>query len=155
MLKEGDKAPDFSLNDQDGNQVNLKDFEDQWVIVYFYPKADTPGCTTEAIDFSSYLEEFKLKNATVLGVSKDSEAKLCKFIEKHDLKITLLSDPEHEVIERYGAWVLKKMYGREYMGIQRSTFLINPEGIIAKVWGKVKVKGHVEEVKNLLIELNL
>ncbi len=155
MLKEGQKAPDFSLNDQNGNLVNLKDFENQWVIVYFYPKADTPGCTVEAIDFTAYLEEFKLKNAVILGISKDSESKLCKFVEKHDLKITLLSDPENKVIEQYGAWVLKKMYGKEYMGIQRSTFLINPDGTIVKVWDKVKVKGHAEEVKNLLTELYL
>jgi peroxiredoxin Q/BCP len=155
MLKEGEKVPNFSLKDQDGNLVNLDDFKDNWVVVYFYPKADTPGCTTEAIDFTSYLDEFKVKDAVILGISNDSESKLCKFVEKHDLKITLLSDPEHKVIEQFGAWVLKKMYGREYMGTQRSTFLVKPDRTIAKVWEKVKVKGHAEEVKNLLVELKI
>ncbi|MCE7741918.1 MAG: thioredoxin-dependent thiol peroxidase [Candidatus Heimdallarchaeota archaeon] len=155
MLKEGSKAPDFTLNDKDGKEISLKDFKNQWVVVYFYPKADTPGCTTQAIDFTANIDTFAANQATILGISNDPEAKLGKFIDKHNLKIILLSDPDHKVIEEYGAWVLKKMYGREYMGTQRSTFLINPEGIIEKVWAKVKVKGHVEEVKNLLLDLKL
>ncbi|MHA1200736.1 MAG: thioredoxin-dependent thiol peroxidase, partial [Candidatus Heimdallarchaeaceae archaeon] len=153
--KEGDKAPGFTLNDRDSNEVSLKDFKGQRVIVYFYPKADTPGCTVQAIDFTTHLEAFSDNQATVLGISNDPEAKIGKFIDKHNLKIILLSDPEHEIIEKYGAWVLKKMYGREYTGTQRSTFLIDSEGNIEKVWAKVKVKGHVEEIKNLLIDLNL
>ncbi len=155
MLKEGDKAPDFTLSDRNGEKVSLKDFKGQWVVVYFYPKADTPGCTTEACDFTASVDEFTTNNATVLGISNDPEAKIGKFIDKHDLKITLLSDPEHRVIEKYGVWVSKKMYGKEYMGTQRSTFLINPEGKIENIWDKVKVQGHVEEVKDLLIELNI
>ena len=155
MLKENDKAPNFSLKDSEGNEVSLKDYKGQWVVVYFYPKADTPGCTTEAIDFTTFLDDFAAQDATILGISTDSEAKLEKFCNKHNLKITLLSDPEHEIIEKYGAWVMKKMYGKEYMGTQRSTFLINPDGKIEKIWGKVKVKGHAEEVKNLLVELKL
>ena len=155
VLKEGDIAPNFSLNDKDGNLIKLDDYKNQWVVVYFYPKADTPGCTVEAIDFTSFLNDFEKKNAIILGISNDPEAKLCKFYDKHDLKITLLSDPENKVIEKYGAWVQKKMYGKEYMGTQRSTFLINPEGKIAKVWDKVQVKGHAEEVKNLLYDLYL
>ncbi len=155
MIKVNEKAPDFSLKDRNGNIVNSTDFKDQWMIVYFYPKADTPGCTIEAQDFTAYLEEFKLKNAVILGISNDTEAKLCKFVDKYDLKITLLSDPEHKVIEQFGAWVLKDMYGRAYKGTQRSTFLIKPDGHIAKVWEKVKVNGHAIEVKNLLADMYL
>lgn len=155
MLKVGEKAPDFILKDRDGKIVSLKDFKNQWVIVYFYPKADTPGCTTEACDFTASIETFTDKEAVVIGISNDSEAKIGKFIDKHDLKIILLSDPKHEIIEKYGAWTKKSMYGKEYMGTQRSTFLINPEGMIEKIWDKVSVKGHVEEVKNLLINLKL
>lgn len=155
MLKEGDIAPDFTLSDRNGEKVSLKDFKGQWVVVYFYPKADTPGCTTEACDFTASVDDFTTHNATVLGISNDPEAKIGKFIDKHDLKITLLSDPEHKVIDKYGAWVSKKMYGKEYMGTQRSTFLVNPEGKIENIWSKVKVQGHVDEVKNLLLELNI
>ena len=155
MLKEGDKAPLFTLKDRNGVDVSLNDYKGQWVVVYFYPKADTPGCTVEACDFSASLDAFTSHNATIIGISNDPEAKIGKFIDKHDLKIILLSDPDHEVIEKYGSWVLKKMYGKEYMGTQRSTFLVNPEGIIENVWGKVKVKGHAEEVKNLLAELKI
>ncbi len=155
MLKEGNSAPDFTLRDKDGNEVSLKDFKNQWIVVYFYPKADTPGCTIEALDFTANIDTFSDKRATILGISNDPEAKLDKFINKHNLKIILLSDPEHKVIANYGAWVKKQMYGKEYMGTQRSTFLINPNGQIERIWNEVKVKGHVEEVKNLLLELSL
>ena len=155
MLKKGDKAPEFTLKDRDGNEVSLKDYRSQWVVVYFYPKADTPGCTTEACDFTASVDDFTTNNATIIGISNDPEAKIGKFIDKHDLKIILLSDPEHKVIEKYGAWVTKQMYGKEYMGTQRSTFLVDPEGKIANLWDQVKVKGHVEEVKNLLLELKI
>ena len=155
MIQKGETAPDFTLTDRNGQEVKLSDYKDQWVVVYFYPKADTPGCTTQACDFTANFDEFRENNTTILGISNDPEAKIGKFIDKHDLKIILLSDPDHKVIEQYGAWVMKKMYGKEYMGTQRSTFLINPQGKIEEVWGKVKVKGHVEEVKNLLLELNL
>ncbi len=155
MLKEGDKAPNFTLKDRSGTEISLSDYKNQWVIVYFYPKADTPGCTTEACDFTANVDFFSEKDAVVLGISNDSEAKLGKFIDKHNLKILLLSDPDHNVLEKYGSWVKKSMYGKDYMGTQRSTFLINPEGKIEQIWNKVKVKGHVDEVKNLLVELKL
>ena len=124
-----------------------------WVVLYFYPKDNTPGCTTEALDFTAHLEEFQALGATVLGVSPDSVKKHQNFIAKKELKVTLLSDEEKEVCQAYGVWQLKKNYGREYMGVVRSTFLIDPDGIIRATWEKVRVKGHVEEVLNKLREL--
>ena len=147
------KAPEFCLPDQDGIQVCLKDFAGKWVILYFYPKDMTKGCTLEAIDFSSALPEFDEMNAVILGVSPDSIASHQKFRAKEDLQVTLLSDPDHSVLEQYDVWQLKKMYGREYYGVVRSTFLIDPETAIAYSWLKVRVKGHVEAVKNKLREL--
>ncbi len=152
-LKVGDPAPDFCLPDQDGNEVCLKDLRGKWVILYFYPKDNTSGCTKEAIGFTEHLEEIESLGAVVLGVSPDSVKSHVKFREKHNLKVTLLSDPEHKVLETYGAWQLKKMYGREYYGVVRSTYLIDPEGKIAYIWPKVKVKGHVEAVIEKLKEL--
>lgn len=149
----GEQAPDFCLPNQDGKEICLKDFRGKWVILYFYPKDNTPGCTLEAKDFTNHLEEFQKLDAVVLGVSKDSVKSHKRFIEKHGLKITLLSDPEHKVIESYGAWGVKKRYGKEYYGTIRSTFIIDPEGKIAAVWYNVRVKGHVEEVKKKLEEL--
>jgi len=151
-LEIGNKAPEFSLNDKDGNLVSLKDFQGKYVVLYFYPKDNTSGCTKEAIEFSEELENIKGLNAEVLGVSPDSEKSHTNFATKHDLKVTLLSDPEKEVLNAYGAWQLKKMYGREYMGVVRSTVLINPEGNIEKIWNKVRVKGHVEDVVCFLKE---
>lgn len=145
-LEKGNKAPEFCLNDKDGKQVCLNDYKGKWVILYFYPKDNTSGCTKEAIGFSEELDNIKGLNAEVLGISPDSEKSHTNFTNKHDLKVTLLSDPEKEVLNAYGAWQLKKMYGREYMGVVRSTFLINPEGNIENIWNKVKVKGHVEDV---------
>ncbi len=153
-LKVGDKAPDFCLPDKDGNEVCLKDFRGKWVVLYFYPKDNTSGCTKEAIDFTEHLDEFASLNAVVLGVSKDSVKSHKNFAEKHGLKVTLLSDPEHKVIEQYGAWKLKKRYGREYYGTQRSTFLIDPDGVIRHIWPNVRVKGHVEAVLKKLKELS-
>ncbi len=150
MIKEGDRAPEFCLESQEKKEVCLKNYKGQWVVVYFYPRDNTPGCTTEAKDFSMNVEEFKKKKATILGISTDDIASHIKFMEKHDLKITLLSDPTNEVHNKYGTWVKKSMYGKEYYGTERSTFLINPEGKIEKVWRKVKVPGHVEEIKLLL-----
>jgi peroxiredoxin Q/BCP len=147
------KAPEFCLPDQDGNQVCLKDFTGKWVVLYFYPKDMTKGCTLEAIDFSSALPEFNQMNAVILGVSPDSVASHQKFREKEDLQVTLLSDPDHTVLVQFGVWQLKKMYGREYYGVVRSTFLIDPETSIVHSWPKVRVKGHVETVKNKLREL--
>jgi len=153
MLKVGDKVEDFCLENQDGVEICLRDLSGKWVVVYFYPKASTPGCTTEACDFTDALEEFNDMDAVILGISADSVKKLKNFTEKKELQITLLSDEEHKVLEHFGVWQLKKNYGREYMGIVRSTFIIDPDGIIQAVWEKVRVKGHVEEVKQKLKEL--
>ncbi len=152
-LKIQDPAPEFCLPDQNGNEVCLKDFRGKWVILYFYPKDNTKGCTMEALDFTRMLDEFRKLGAVVIGVSPDSIESHQKFIKKHGLKVTLLSDPEHKVLEAYGVWQLKKMYGREYYGVVRSTFLIDPDGKIAYIWRKVRVKGHAEKVKKVLEEL--
>ncbi len=145
-----EKATDFTLKNQDDKDISLSDYKGQWVILYFYPKDNTSGCTTEACDFTAALPSFDAKKAVVLGVSPDSTKSHRNFIEKHDLKVTLLSDPEHTVIEAYGAWGMKKNYGREYMGVIRSTFLVDPDGNIAASWKNVKVKGHVEAVEKKL-----
>jgi peroxiredoxin Q/BCP len=152
-LTVGNKAPQLRLMDKDGNEVSLEDFKGRWIVLYFYPKDNTSGCTQEAIDFSSAKREFEELNAVILGASPDSIESHCKFAEKNNLSITLLSDMQHGVLESYGAWQLKKMYGNEYMGVVRSTFLIDPEGKIRKIWRKVKVKGHVEEVRDALQQL--
>ena len=139
-------APDFSLPDQNGTLTSLKDAKSKWLVLYFYPKDDTPGCTIEAIDFTKLASAFTKAGAIVWGVSPDSGKSHCGFIEKHGLGITLLSDVEKEVLALYGAWGKKKFMGREYMGVVRSTFLIDPVGKIAQVWRDVAVKGHAEEV---------
>ncbi len=152
-LKIGDKAPDFCLSDAYENKVCLSDFKGKWVVLYFYPKDNTSGCTKEAIGFTEKKEEFEKLGAVILGVSPDSPKSHRNFIEKKNLGITLLSDEDHSVLEEYGVWQLKKMYGREYMGVVRSTFLIDPTGKIAYVWPKVKVTGHVDNVLQKLKEL--
>ncbi|MGM9943375.1 MAG: thioredoxin-dependent thiol peroxidase [Lysinibacillus sp.] len=144
------QAPNFTLENEKGQKVSLSDFKGKNVILYFYPKDMTPGCTTEACDFRDAHEDFASLNAVILGVSMDDANKHTKFIEKHGLPFSLLVDAEHEVAEKYGVWVLKKMYGREYMGIERSTFLINEQGIIVAQWRKVKVKNHIEAVLSQL-----
>jgi len=149
----GQLAPPFSATNQDEKILNLSDFQGSWLILYFYPKDNTPGCTTEAIDFSQKQAEWENLNVKVLGVSPDSVKSHCKFIEKHSLTVQLLSDPDHQVAESYGVWGLKKFMGKEYMGIIRSTFLIDPSGNLAHVWPSVKVKGHVESVFNKVKEL--
>ena len=149
----GDKAPEFCLPDKDGNKICLKDFIGKWVVVYFYPKDNTKGCTIEAIDFTSYLEDFERLNTQVLGISPDSPKSHQKFVDKHELKVLLLSDEDHSVLEKYGAWGEKSMYGKTYFGVIRSTLLINPEGKVAEVWNKVRVKDHVTNVKSKLMEL--
>ncbi len=165
MLEVGTKAPDFCLQNQDEVEICLRDLRGKWVVLYFYPKDNTPGCTTEARDFTEHLPDFEGLDAVVLGVSADSPKTHRNFIAKHDLKITLLSDPDHEMMENYGVWRLKKNYGKEYMGIVRSTYIIDPEGKVAAVWDNVKVRQkrsknkvkyevvHVEEVKKRLEEL--
>jgi peroxiredoxin Q/BCP len=139
-------APPFQLVDRADRTVNLADFRGQWLVLYFYPKDDTPGCTTEAIDFTALLPEFTELKATVVGISPDSVLSHNKFCAKHQLQVTLLSDPEHQVAETYGVWQLKKFMGKEYLGIVRSTFVIDPQGNIAQTWLKVKVKGHAAAV---------
>ena len=142
------KAPEFSLINEQGNLVTLEHYKGKYVVLYFYPKDMTPGCTTEACDFRDAHADFSDLNAVILGVSADDANKHKKFIEKYGLPFSLLVDEDHAVSESYNVWVLKKMYGREYMGIERSTFLINPEGIVVKEWRKVKVKDHINEVLN-------
>lgn len=152
-LEIGSNAPAFALPDQDGNEVSLVDLEGQWVVLYFYPRDDTPGCTTEACEFTDGLDGFRGLDAVVLGCSPDSPEKHRKFIAKYDLGVRLLSDPEHEVMETYGAWGEKKMYGRTSMGVIRSTVLIDPEGKVAHHWGKVRAAGHAAKVREKLEEL--
>ncbi|NKQ41286.1 MAG: thioredoxin-dependent thiol peroxidase [Sulfurovum sp.] len=153
MLKVGEKAAEFCLPNQDEEEVCLRDLQGSWIVLYFYPKDNTPGCTTQACAFTEALPDFSELGASILGVSPDSPKKHRNFIEKKDLKITLLSDEEKELCQAYGVWQLKKFMGREYMGVVRSTFVIDPDGRIAAVWEKVRVKGHVEAVKEKLQEL--
>ena len=151
---EGMQAPDFTLRNEKGEEVSLHHYAGkEYVLLYFYPKDATPGCTTEACDFRDMHESFRDLNAVILGVSPDSERAHTKFIEKHGLPFSLLIDEDHAVADAYGVWVLKKMYGKEYMGIERSTFLIDPTGTVIKEWRKVKVKGHVEDALVTLREL--
>ncbi|WP_396135004.1 thioredoxin-dependent thiol peroxidase [Chamaesiphon sp. OTE_8_metabat_110] len=142
----GQSAPEFTALDRDGKSPQLSNFIGQWLVLYFYPEDLTPGCTTQAIDFTSQLPQFQSLNTQVVGISPDSIESHDKFIKKHNLEIILLSDPEHQIAEAYGVWQLKKFMGKEYMGIIRSTFLIDPDGKIAQIWSKVKVKNHAEIV---------
>jgi thioredoxin-dependent peroxiredoxin len=146
MIEEGKKAPAFSLKNQAGETVKLADFAGKYVVLYFYPKDDTPGCTKEACSFRDEHSKLLKAGAVVLGVSPDDEKAHTKFITKYKLPFTLLADTEHAVAEKYGAWGEKNMYGKKYMGIVRSTFLIGPDGKVAKAWPKVKPEGHGEEV---------
>ncbi|MCA2658391.1 MAG: thioredoxin-dependent thiol peroxidase [Microcystis sp. M049S2] len=152
-LEVGQKAPEFATPNQRGEISKLADFAGQWLVLYFYPKDNTPGCSTEAIDFTALSPQFQQLNAVIVGVSPDSEKSHCRFIEKHNLTIQLLSDPEHQLAEIYQVWGLKKFMGKEYMGIKRSTFLIDPQGNIAYIWSNVKVKAHAEAVLKKLEEL--
>lgn len=142
----GDKAPDFTLPGDAGKTITLSALKGKKVVVYFYPKDDTPGCTKEAIAFTQHKAAFEAANTVIIGVSKDTVAKHDKFIAKHDLAIDLASDEDGAMIEDYGVWVEKNMYGKKYMGIERATYLIDEAGVIKQVWRKVKVKGHVEQV---------
>ena len=152
-LETGDEAPGFCLPDQNGEEICLEGLRGRWVVLYFYPKDNTKGCTLEAIDFTMNKERIEGMEATVLGVSPDSVKSHRGFCDKHGLTITLLSDPEHTVLEEYGVWRLKKMYGREFHGVVRSTFIVDPEGGIAHEWRKVRVADHVEKVIEKLAEL--
>ena len=145
-LKIGDEAPDFELEGDGDKPIKLDDYKGQSVVLYFYPKDDTPGCTKEATQFTEMKDEFDAQNCAIIGISKDTAQKHDKFIAKHDLKVRLGADTEGEVVEKYGVWVEKNMYGKKYMGIQRATFLIGPDQKIQHIWPKVRVKGHVEAV---------
>jgi peroxiredoxin Q/BCP len=153
MLNEGDRVPDVHLEGMKGEQVSPADFRGNKLVLYFYPKDDTSGCTREAQDFTALAEEFEKEGTWVLGVSKDSPASHAKFSGKYGLKVPLASDVDGSVCEAFGTWVEKSMYGRKYMGIDRATFLINRDGRVARVWRKVKVPGHAEEVLEAAREL--
>ena len=142
----GEPAPDFELLDQDGQMHSMEDYRGKWVALYFYPKDMTPGCTTEAEGFRDAIKKFEKANTVVIGVSKDSVKRHDNFKAKHDLPFALISDEDGKICEAYGVWQKKKNYGREYMGIVRSTFLIDGKGKIAEVWSNVRVKGHVDKV---------
>mgnify|MGYP000527785194 FL=1 len=149
-LAEGDAAPDFTLNDKDGIPVSLSGYRGKWVVLYFYPRDNTSGCTTEAKDFSALLPQFEKKDAVIIGISADSETSHAKFITKHELTVTLLSDPDHQALEAYGVWQEKKMYGKVYMGIVRSSFLIDEKGRIAAAWYKISPKNTIPELMKAL-----
>ena len=152
MIKEGNKAPDFSAADQNGNKIKLSSFKGKKnVVLYFYPKDMTPGCTAEACDFRDQFKKFK--STEILGVSIDSPERHQKFIEKHDLPFTLISDVDQKVVNKYGVWQEKKLYGKTFMGIVRSTVIIDKSGVVRKIFPKVKVKGHIDEVLEALKEL--
>lgn len=152
-LNIGDKAPDFKAFNQDGERVSLNDFKGRKLILYFYPKDNTPGCTNEACDFRTHYQFWLDKGYQVVGVSPDSQESHRKFIEKYQLPFPLLSDPDKEIIKAYGAWGLKKLYGREYEGLIRSTFIIDEEGKILEIFKKVKTKTHTEQIiKKLNLE---
>jgi peroxiredoxin Q/BCP len=152
-LNVGDLAPEFSLPADNNKTISLSDYTGKKLILYFYPKDDTPGCTKEACEFQDSLSILSNKKVEVLGVSKDSVAKHNKFKEKYNLEFPLIADEETELCQKYGVWKEKSMYGKKYMGIERSTFLIDEKGIIRQIWTKVKVKGHVEDVLQTALEL--
>jgi peroxiredoxin Q/BCP len=152
-IEVGKKAPAFTLQDENGTKVSLSSLAGQWVVLYFYPKDDTPGCTVEACEFTTGLPTFDKLDAAVFGCSRDTPESHRKFIAKYKLKIKLLSDPEHAVMEKYGAWGEKNNYGKKTMGVIRSTVLIDPAGKVAHHWATVKAAGHAEQVRAKLAEL--
>ncbi|HKR57222.1 MAG TPA: thioredoxin-dependent thiol peroxidase [Gemmatimonadales bacterium] len=153
MVSVGKSAPAFSLDTDAGEKLSLKDLKGRPVVLYFYPKDDTPGCTVEACEFRDAFPRFKSSKAVILGISPDSVRSHLKFKEKFDLPFTLLADEDHAIAEKYGVWQKKSMYGRTYMGIARTTFVIDQDGKVAKVFEKVKPKGHAEEVEQAIDEL--
>lgn len=146
MIQTGQTAPDFTLPRDGGESITLSALRPGKVVLYFYPKDDTPGCTTEALDFTARAAEFRAAGATIIGISKDDVKAHDKFVKKHGLGVALVSDEAGTTCEDYGTWVEKNMYGKTYLGIQRATFLIDADGVVAQVWPKVSVKGHVDEV---------
>lgn len=152
-IEAGRKAPLFTLNDSDGNKVALKDLAGRWVVVYFYPKADTPGCTIEACEFTDSIKDFTKMDAVVLGVSPDEPAALAEFAAKHKLKVTLLSDPTTKAMAKYDAWGEKVLYGKTKIGVKRSTVIVDPTGKVAHHWKSVKAKGHAGHVRKRLAAL--
>ena len=150
MLEIGTKAPAFCLPNQDETEICLRDLSGKWIVLYFYPKDNTPGCTTEACDFSAAMPDFEALDAVILGVSPDSPKKHTNFIEKKELTITLLADEEKELCNLYDVWKLKKFMGKEYMGVVRTTYIISPDGAIVAAWDKVRVKEHALKVKEEL-----
>ena len=153
MLREGDRVPDVQLQGMNGETVSPADFRGHKLVLYFYPKDDTTGCTREAQDFTALASEFEKEDSWILGVSKDSRARHVRFVEKYGLKVRLASDVDGSACEAFGTWVEKSMYGRTYMGIERATFLIHRDSTIARIWRKVKVAGHAEEVLKAAREL--
>lgn len=154
MVDEGDKAPDFELENDEGGTIRLSDLQGSPVVVYFYPKDDTSGCTKEAIAFTELAPEFAKLGARVIGVSPDTIKSHQKFKTKHNLNVELAADTEKSAAQAYGVWVSKSMYGRQYMGVERSTFLVGKDGTLVKVWRKVKVPGHAEDVLQSVQSLN-
>lgn len=152
-IKTGSPAPEFNLKNAEGDEKSLTDYQGNWIVLYFYPKDNTPGCTVEANDFNSSRDSFAALDTHIIGVSPDSCKSHLNFKSKQGLAIELLSDPDKTMLEAYGVWQEKSMYGRTYMGVARTTFLIDPNGKIAEIWEKVKVKGHVDAVLNRLKEL--
>jgi peroxiredoxin Q/BCP len=150
MIEIGKPAPDFSLKNQADQDVRLSALDGQWIVLYFYPRDNTPGCTVEACEFTAGVAEFAALDAVVLGCSPDTTRKHRNFIEKFDLKIALLSDPDHKVMEEYGAWGEKKMYGRTFQGVKRSTVIIDPSGKVAHHWRNVRARGHARKVRDKL-----
>jgi peroxiredoxin Q/BCP len=153
VLEPGDKAPPFALPDQDGNEVKLSDLKGETVVLYFYPRADTPGCTTQACGVRDRGADYERAGARVIGVSPDTVDSVKKFADKFDLDFTLLADADHAVAEKYGTWVEKSMYGKKYMGVQRATFIVGPDGRIARAFPKVSPKTHDDVVLKALAEL--
>ncbi|MAX27716.1 MAG: thioredoxin-dependent thiol peroxidase [Phycisphaeraceae bacterium] len=152
LIEPGKKAPAIALKDKDGKLHRLSAYQGQWVVLYFYPKDNTSGCTKQACAFRDHLPNLGKLDAVVLGVSPDDEKSHTKFAQKHELPFTLLADPEHQALEKYGVWQAKSMYGRKFMGVVRTTYLIDPKGKVAKRWDKVKVAKHMDEVLEALNE---
>jgi peroxiredoxin Q/BCP len=153
MVQEGTRAPSFRLKDSSGRERRLDEFSGKWAVLYFYPRDDTSGCTLEALEFSALEEDFKNLGAVVVGISPDTCESHARFIGKHNLTVLLLSDPEKKVLELYGAWRIKKMYGKESMGVARSTVLVSPRGEVAKTWKSVRAAGHAARVLEVIREM--